>query len=153
MKAGDRPEKSQQKEDQPSTMELYRDHQMTPSKVRTEDHNLQEILDRENLDIYKFLDQGTTEWVDSLAQEEFDRVQQLFLWRSQANGSEIKRNHDSQENRGLKKMEATSGHGPKNPGRKRGRKRQNGLLIECGKLMINSDKMKDLTGYPFTNLS
>lgn len=50
-------------------------------------------------------------------------------------------------------MEETSGHAPKNLGRKRGRKRQNELLIECGKLMINSDKMKDLTSYSFTNLS
>lgn len=48
---------------------------------------------------------------------------------------------------------ATLGHAPKNLGRKRGRKRQIELLIECGKLMINSDKMKDLTNYSFINLS
>ena len=50
-------------------------------------------------------------------------------------------------------MEATGGQAPKNPRRKRGRKKQNELLIECGKLMINSGKMKDLTSYSFTNLS
>ena len=32
-------------------------------------------------------------------------------------------------------------------------KRQNELVIECGKLMINSSKMKDLTSYSFTNIS
>jgi len=79
-------------------------------------------------------------------------VQQLFLWRCQAKGFGVKRNHDSQGNRGVKMMEATLGHAPKKLGRKRGRKRQNELL-ECGKLMINSGKMKDLTSYSFTNLS
>ena len=62
-------------------------------------------------------------------------------------------NHDSQENRGIKLMEVTSGHSSKNPGKKRGRKRQNELLTDCGKLMINSSKMKDLTSYSFKNLS
>lgn len=50
-------------------------------------------------------------------------------------------------------MEITSGHSTKNPGKKRGRKRENELLSECGKLMINSGKMKDATNYSFTNPS
>lgn len=50
-------------------------------------------------------------------------------------------------------MKATSGLAPRNTGRKRGRKKQNELLIERGKLMINSGKMKDLTSYSFTNIS
>jgi len=48
---------------------------MNPSEVGTEDHELQEILDRENLDLDKFLEQGTTKAVDSLPKEECDRVQ------------------------------------------------------------------------------
>ena len=132
---------------------LGRDHEMTPSEVGTKDHELQEILERENLDLEKFLEKGTTKGVDSLPQEEFDRVKQLFLWRSQTKGIGFKRNHDSQENGGLKTMEVTQGHPFKNPSRKRGRKRQNELLKKCGKLMINSGKMKDLTSYSFTNLS
>jgi len=40
----------------------------------------------------------------------------------------------------------------RNPGKKRGRKKQNELLMECGKLMIDLGKMKDLTSYSFTNL-
>jgi len=62
-------------------------------------------------------------------------------------------NHDNQENRGFKSMEEASGQSTKNRGNKRGRKRQNELLTECGKLMINSGKMKDLTRYSFTNPS
>lgn len=42
---------------------------------------------------------------------------------------------------------------PRNPSRKRGRKKENKLLIECGRLMIDSGKMKDLTSYAFINLS
>ena len=75
-------------------MEINRDHQMTPIEVRTEDRELQEILDRENLDLEKFLEQWTTKGVDSLPKEEYDRVQQLFLWRSQLKGSGVKRNHE-----------------------------------------------------------
>lgn len=50
-------------------------------------------------------------------------------------------------------MENSKTSSPKDSGRKRGRKRQNELLTECGKLMINSGKVKDLTSYSFTNLS
>ena len=71
----DVPVNSKVKEYQPSTMELDRDHEMTPSKVGMEDHDLQEILERENLDLEKFLEQGTTKWVESLPQEEFNRIQ------------------------------------------------------------------------------
>lgn len=94
-KMEDVPENNKLKEDFPSNMELGRDHEMTPSEVGTEYHELQEILERENLDLEKFLEQGTTKGVDSLPQEEFDRVQQLFLCRSQAKGSGVKRSHKS----------------------------------------------------------
>jgi len=43
------------------------------------------------------------------------------------------------------------GKSAKNPGKKRGRKRQKELLLECGKLMIDSGKMKDLSSYSFIN--
>ena len=119
----DIPENNQQKDDLPSIMELSRDHEITPGEAGTKDHELQEILKRENLDLEKFMEKGLAKGVDSLPKEEFDRVQQLFLWRSQLKGSGVKRNHDSQENRGVKTMEDTLMHSSKNPGRKRGRKR------------------------------
>jgi len=43
-------------------------------------------------------------------------------------------------------MEDTPMLSSKNSCRKRGRKKQNEMLSECGKIMINSSKMKDLTG-------
>ena len=52
----DIPKNSQQKDDLPSVMELSRDHKMTPSEARMEDHELQEILEGENLDLEKFLE-------------------------------------------------------------------------------------------------
>ena len=49
---------NQQKDDDlPSLMEISRDQEMTPGEERIEDHELQEILDRENLDLEKFLEQ------------------------------------------------------------------------------------------------
>jgi hypothetical protein len=99
------PENNQQKDDLPSIMEISRDHEMTPSEAGTEDHELQEILERENLDLENFWNKGITKGVDSLPKEEYDRVQQLFLWRSQSKGTGVKRNHESQEHRGVKMME------------------------------------------------
>lgn len=119
----DRSDNSQQKEDQPSTMELDRGQEMTSSEVGTEEHELQDIMEREHLDLEKLLEEGTTKGVYSLPQEEFNSVQQLFLLRTRAKDSGVKRKHDSQDNGGVKTMEATEGHAPKNPGRKRGRKK------------------------------
>jgi len=144
---------NQKKDDLPRLMEISRDQQMTPSEAGIEDHELQEILDRENLDLEKFMEQGKNIGVDSLPKEDYDRVQQLFLWRSQVKGAGVKRNHESQEPSGVKMMENPRAQSPKNSCRKIGRKRQNELMNECGKLLINSGKIKDLTSYSFTNLS
>lgn len=61
-------------------------------------------------------------------------------------------NMERQANQGIKVVKSTLGLAPRNPRKKRGRKKQNDLLMECGKLMIVSGKMKDLTSYSFTNL-
>jgi len=47
---------------------------MTPSEVGTKDYELQEILDKENMDLEKFLEQGTTIGVESPPKENYDRV-------------------------------------------------------------------------------
>jgi len=49
-------------------------------------------------------------------------------------------------------MKLDPGLATRNLGKKRGRKKQNELLMECGKLMIDSGKIKDLTSYSFTNI-
>ena len=49
-------------------------------------------------------------------------------------------------------MKTTLGLATRNPGNKRGRKEKNELLMEGGKLMIDSGKMKDLANYSFTNI-
>ncbi len=49
-------------------------------------------------------------------------------------------------------MKNTMGLDTRNLSKKRGRKKQNELLTECGKLMIDSSKMKDLANYSFTNI-
>ena len=96
--------------------------------------------------------QGTREGVDSLPPKEFNRVQQLFIWKTQTIGLEKQRNHERQGSEGVKAMKTTPGLAPRYPGKKRGRKKQNELWMECGKLMIDSGKMKDLSSYSFTNL-
>lgn len=49
-------------------------------------------------------------------------------------------------------MKSTPRLATRNPGKKRGRKKKNELLMEYGKLMIDSGKMKYLTSYSFTNI-
>lgn len=78
---------------------------MTPSEAGTEDHELQEILDRENLDLELFMEQGKNKGVDSLPKEDYDRVQRLFLWSAQSKGTGVKIDHESQEQSGVKMME------------------------------------------------
>jgi len=45
-------------------VELDRDQEMTLSELGTKDHELQDILEREHLDLEKFLEEGTTKGVD-----------------------------------------------------------------------------------------
>ena len=53
---------------------------------------------------------------------------------------ERQRNNDKQSSEGVKTMKTTQGLAPRNLGKKRDRKKQNELLMECGKLMIDSGK-------------
>ena len=48
---------------------------MAPSEAGMEDHELQDILEKENLDLETFLEQGITKGVHSLRKQEFNRVQ------------------------------------------------------------------------------
>lgn len=95
-------ENNQQMENLPNNMELDRDQEMTPSEVGTEDNELQDILDREHLDLEKFLEQGTTKGMDSLPQEEFNRVQQLLVWRTREKGRGSKETMIVRTTKGLK---------------------------------------------------
>lgn len=71
-------------------MEIIKDYEMTPIEARIEDHELKHILDRENIDLGLFLEQGKNKGVDSLPKEDYDRVQHLFLWRVQSKGIGVK---------------------------------------------------------------
>ena len=61
--------------------------------------------------------------VDSLPQEEFNRVQQMFLWKTQAKGLEMKRYKERQGSEGVKTKKTTPRLAPRNPGKRRGRKK------------------------------
>ena len=135
-----------------SETKLEMDQEMTQSETDLEDHGLQEIVDQEHLDLEGFLMQGTTEGIDLVPKDDCNRIQQLFLWKTQERELDKGKTTDKQENRGVKTMKSTPGLATRNPGKKRGRKKKNELLMECGKLMIDSGKIKDLTSYSFTNL-
>lgn len=74
------------KETMSSETKLEMDQEVTQSETDLEDHELQEILDREHLDLEGFLRQGATEGIKSLPQEECNRIQQLFLLKTQERG-------------------------------------------------------------------
>jgi len=50
------------------------DHEMTLGDMEIEDHELQDILDREHLDSEGFLIQGTMGGVETLPEEDLNRV-------------------------------------------------------------------------------
>ena len=61
--------------------------------------------------------------LDSLPQEEFTRVQQLYLWKPQAIGMDRQNKNARQGNESVKTMKNTPGLAPRYPGKKRGRKK------------------------------
>ena len=80
---------------------------MTQSETDLEDHELQEILDKEHLDLEGFLMQGTMGGIDSLPQEDCNKIQQLFLWKTQEKGLDKEKTIEKQEHRGVKVMKTT----------------------------------------------
>jgi len=76
----------------------------------------------------------------------------LFLWKTKEKGLEKGKTIDKQTYKGVKTIKSIPGLATRNAGKKRGRKKQKDLLMECGNLMIYSGKMKDLSNYSFTNL-
>lgn len=62
---------------------------MIRSEIDLEEHKLQEILDKENLDLEGFLMQGTKGGIESLPQDECNIIQKLFLWKTREQGLEI----------------------------------------------------------------
>jgi len=62
--------------------------------------------------------------VDSSPPEEFNRVQQLFLWRTHAKGLDRQRKNEREGNEGVKTMKITPGLAPINLGEKRYMKKQ-----------------------------
>ena len=109
-----------EKETMMSEIELEMDLEMSQSETNLEDHELQEILDKEHLDLEGFLMQGTTGGVDSLPQEDCNRIQQLFLWETQESELGIGKTIDKQENKGVKIVKPTPGLATRNAGKKRG---------------------------------
>lgn len=101
-----------------SDTELEMDQEMTQSEMEMEDNELQEILEKENLDLEGLLKQGAREGVDLLPLEEFHRVQQLFLWKTQIKGLEKPRKNERQGSEGVKAMKTTLGLAPRIPGKK-----------------------------------
>ena len=122
---------------------------MAQSESGIEDQDLQEILERENLELEKFLEQGGNLGINSISQEYVDNVQQIFLNKSHQTAVRVKRGHDNQENKGTSSIGLITGKLTKNLGKTRGRTRHKELLLECGKLMIDLGRMKDLSSYSF----
>lgn len=115
-------ENNKQKDFMIGNAEQEMDLEMTQSEMEMEDHELQEIIEKENLDLEGFLNQGTKEGLDLLPTEEFNRVQQIFLWKTQTKGVDRLKHKDRQGNEGVKTMKNAAGLAPKIPGKKRGKK-------------------------------
>ena len=102
-----------------SETELEMDHDMTQSETDVEDHELQEIPDKEHPDLEGFLMQGTTGGIDSLPQEDCKRIQQMFLWKTEERGLDKGKTIDKHEQRGVKTLKSTPGLATRNAGKNR----------------------------------
>jgi len=60
--------------------------------------------------------------------------------KTQERGLDKGKNIHKKEHRGVKTTKSTPGLAIRNPGKKRGGKKKNELLMECGKLMIHFSK-------------
>lgn len=108
------------KETMMNKAELEMDMEMTQSEIDLEDDELQEILEKGNLHLEQFLMQGTTGGIDSLPQEDCNKIQQLFLWKTKESELGIGKTTDKQEKKGVKTMKPTPGLAARNEGKKRG---------------------------------
>lgn len=63
--------------------EMEMGQEMTQSETDLEEHELQEILNKEKLYLEGFLMQGTKGGIYSLLQDECNRIHQFFLWKNQ----------------------------------------------------------------------
>ena len=84
--------------------------------MELEETELQEILEREHLDLEGFLIQGTSVGVDSLPQEELNRIQQVYLWKTQEKSTEGTKNRSRLSSEGVKMIKSTLGLAPRNLG-------------------------------------
>ena len=71
-------------------------------------------MERENLELEKFLEQGGNLGINSIPQEDVDKVQQLFLNKSYQTAAGVKRGHDNQENKGTSTIGLITGKLTKN---------------------------------------
>ena len=101
-----------------SESENEMDQEMTQSEMEMEDNELHWILDRENLDLEGFLSKGKTGGVESLPQEECNRIKQLFLWKTQAKGLGEDNSMERQGNHGMKAVKSTPRLAPRSRGKK-----------------------------------
>lgn len=115
-------ENEKQKGNMLSDSELEMDQEMNQSEMEMKDNELYDILQRENLDLEGFLNQGTTSRIETLPQEEINRIQQLFLWKTQAKGLKEVNNNERQRNEGGKVVEMNPRLAPRNRRKKQGGK-------------------------------
>ena len=107
-----------------SELEMEMDQEITQSNMEMEDNELQEILDRENLDLEGFLGKVTTGGIESLPQEECNRIKQLFLWKTREKGAKEVNNIERQRNQGVKAIKTTPRLALINRGKKKRQKKK-----------------------------
>lgn len=79
---GKDPTEKEKEEENTPKHSINEEEETRMSETDLEDHELQEIIDKENLDLEGFLQQGTRAGIDSLPPDECNRIQQLFLWKT-----------------------------------------------------------------------
>lgn len=124
---------------------------MISSEMGTEDMELSDILEKEDMDLNSMLEQWKQKGMEHVPDEEIDRIDYLFLSRHDAELHGIKRSHGATKSLGVNAQGLHLTRSNAKHRKKRGRRTNKEALFELGQLLLNSGKMKTLEAFTFTS--
>ena len=122
---------------------------MVLSEQGTEDLELDEILEKEGLDLNSIMEKWKQKGIDKVPEEEINRINHLFLARQDAISKGMKQGRGATKSLGIKSQTLHHTQASSQYKRKRGRRSDKEALLELGQLLINSGKMKALEAFSF----
>ena len=123
------------------------DEEMSISEAGTEDIELNDILEREGMDLNTMVEQWKERGLEHIPEEEMERFNFLFLAQQEAETKGQKRGHGATKGLGIKVQGLDQTNQKAKPRCKRGIQSNNEALQELGQMLLKSGKMKPLEAF------